>query len=100
MAEEYGFMGGIIVLLLYAVMIANSFHIAEVAKDRFGCFIAIGSGVLFMVHIGINIGMTLGLMPITGIPLPFLSYGGSFLILCCFLQGMLQSVYRYRYTYT
>ncbi|MDR0444737.1 MAG: rod shape-determining protein RodA [Puniceicoccales bacterium] len=99
MAEEHGFMGGVIVLLLYALMIANSFRIAWMARDSFGCFIATGAGVLWMVHIGINIGMTLGLMPITGIPLPFLSYGGSFLILCCFLQGMLQSVYHYRYHY-
>ena len=52
--------------------------------------------VLFFVHIFINIGMTIGLMPITGLPLPFLSYGGSFILSCCIMQGFLQSIYRYR----
>ena len=49
-----------------------------------------------MVHIFINIGMTLGITPVTGLPLPMLSYGGSFVISCCVLQGLLQSIYRFR----
>jgi rod shape determining protein RodA len=100
MAEEHGLMGSLVVLFLYAVMMANGFRIAYGARDSFGSFIAVGAVVLWMIHVGINIGMTLGLMPITGIPLPFLSYGGSFLVLSCFLQGVLQSIYRYRYHYT
>jgi rod shape determining protein RodA len=99
-AEEQGLMGSLLVLLLYVMMIANGFRIAWMSRDSFGGFMAVGATVIGMVHVGINIGMTLGLMPITGIPLPFISYGGSFLILSCFLQGMLQSVYRYRYHYT
>jgi rod shape determining protein RodA len=100
MAEEHGLMGSLVVLFLYAMMMANGFRIAYRARDSFGSFIAVGAVVLWMIHVGINIGMTLGLMPITGIPLPFLSYGGSFLVLSCFLQGVLQSIYRYRYHYT
>jgi rod shape determining protein RodA len=51
---------------------------------------------MFAVHVFVNIGMTIGLVPVTGIPLPFLSYGGSFLLSCCILQGLVQSVYRFR----
>ena len=53
--------------------------------------LAAGVSVIFMVHIFINIGMTLGITPVTGLPLPMLSYGGSFVISCCVLQGLLQS---------
>ena len=56
--------------------------------------------VLFLVHFFINIGMTIGITPITGLPLPFLSYGGSFVLSCFILQGLVQSVYRYRKDYT
>jgi len=58
--------------------------------------LALGVTIIFSVHVFINIGMTIGLMPITGLPLPFLSYGGSFMISCCILQGLVQSVYRFR----
>ncbi len=96
LAEESGFMGGIIVLFLYAVLLINGVRIAGLARDRFGMLLAIGVSVIFMVHIFVNIGMTIGLMPITGLPLPFLSYGGSFVLSCCVLQGFVQSVYRFR----
>ena len=58
--------------------------------------LALGVSVILIVHVFVNIGMTIGLMPITGLPLPFLSYGGSFLLSCCILQGLVQSVYRFR----
>jgi rod shape determining protein RodA len=58
--------------------------------------LAVGVTVIFTIHTFINIGMTIGMMPITGLPLPFLSYGGSFLLTCCILQGIVQSVYRHR----
>jgi len=51
---------------------------------------------LFTVHVFVNIAMTIGLVPITGIPLPFISYGGTFVLSCCLLQGLVQSVYRFR----
>jgi rod shape determining protein RodA len=98
-AEERGFLGSTVVLLAYLVLILNGLRIAALSRDRFGTYLAVGISVLFMTHICINVGMTLGLMPITGIPLPFLSYGGSFLLICCFLQGVVQSIYRFHMSY-
>ena len=95
-AEEKGFLGGSLVLLLFAVIVGNGIRIAAIARDRFGMLLAAGATVIFMIHIFINIGMTLGITPITGLPLPLLSYGGSFVISCCVLQGLLQSIYRFR----
>jgi rod shape determining protein RodA len=94
-AEERGFLGSMIILLAYIVLIFNGLRIAVLSRDRFGTYLAVGISALFLTHVCINVGMTLGLMPITGIPLPFLSYGGSFLLICCFLQGMIQSIYRF-----
>lgn len=96
LAEETGFMGGFFVILLFSVLVGNGIRIAIMARDRFGMYLAIGISTIFMVHIFINIGMTIGIMPITGIPLPFLSYGGSFILSCCVLQGLIQSIYRFR----
>jgi rod shape determining protein RodA len=58
--------------------------------------LAVGVSVLLMTHVFINVGMTIGITPITGLPLPFLSYGGSFLVTCFVMLGMVQSVYRHR----
>ncbi len=98
LAEEKGLVGGLIVLVLYAILLFNTLRVAALARDRFGLLLATGVSVLFMVHLFVNIGMTLGLMPITGIPLPFISYAVTFLMSCCFLQGIVQSVYRFRRT--
>ena len=95
-AEEKGFLGSITVLSLFGLMLFNGIRIAGLSRDRFGTLLALGVTVLFMVHMFVNIAMTIGLVPITGIPLPFISYGGSFVISCCFLQGLVQSVYRFR----
>jgi len=65
-------------------------------RDRLGTLLALGGTVLIAVHVFVNIAMTIGLVPITGIPLPFISYGGSFVLSCCVLQGLVQSVYRFR----
>jgi rod shape determining protein RodA len=95
-AEESGFLGSTFVLGLLGLLIANGFRIAGLARDRFGMLLAVGVSVLFLVHTFINVGMTIGITPITGLPLPFLSYGGSFVLSCCILQGLVQSVYRFR----
>ena len=95
-AEETGFLGSAFVVGLFCLMVANGIRIAGLARDRFGMYLAIGVSVLFLVHFFINIGMTIGITPITGLPLPFLSYGGSFVLSCFILQGLVQSVYRYR----
>ena len=97
LAEETGLFGTYFVLVLYFILIFNTFRIATMARDRFGCYICVGISLLMLTHIWINIGMTLGIMPITGLPLPFLSYGGSFMLVCFFCQGLVQSVYRFRF---
>lgn len=95
-AEETGFLGSAFVVGLFCLMVTNGIRIAGLARDRFGMQLAIGVSILFLVHFFINIGMTIGITPITGLPLPFLSYGGSFVLSCFILQGLVQSVYRYR----
>jgi len=96
LAEEKGFLGSVTVLALFGVVLANGVRIASLARDRFGTLLALGVTTLMAVHIFVNIAMTIGLVPIKGLPLPFLSYGGSFLLSCCILQGLVQSVYRFR----
>ena len=95
-AEEKGLLGSFTVLSLFGLMLFNGIRIAGLARDRFGTLLALGVTVLFAVHVFVNIAMTIGLVPITGIPLPFISYGGSFMLSCCLLQGLVQSVYRFR----
>jgi rod shape determining protein RodA len=99
-AEEKGFLGSLTVLGLFGIVLFNGIRIAGLARDRLGTLIAIGVTVLFAVHVFVNIAMTIGLVPITGIPLPFISYGGSFVLSCCLLQGLVQSVYRFRKDFT
>ncbi len=100
LAEEKGFIGGLSVIGLFTVLLANGVRIAGMARDRFGMLLAVGVTVIFTIHVFINVGMTIGLTPITGLPLPFLSYGGSFILSCCILQGIIQSVHRYRRAFT
>ena len=95
-AEEKGFLGSITVLGLFGLVLFNGIRIAGSARDRLGTLLALGVTVLFAVHVFVNIAMTIGLVPITGIPLPFISYGGSFVLSCCLLQGLVQSVWRFR----
>ncbi len=95
-AEEKGFLGSITVIGLFGVVLWNGIRIAGLARDRFGALLALGVTVLTAVHVFVNIAMTIGLVPVTGIPLPFISYGGTFLLSCCLLQGLVQSVYRFR----
>lgn len=95
-AEEKGFLGSITIIGLFAVVLWNGIRIAGLARDRFGQLLALGVTVLIGVHVFVNIAMTVGLVPVTGIPLPFISYGGTFVLSCCLLQGLVQSVYRFR----
>ena len=95
-AEEKGFLGSITLIGLFAVVLWNGIRIAGLARDRFGALLALGVSVLIGVHVFVNISMTIGLVPVTGIPLPFISYGGTFVLSCCLLQGLVQSVYRFR----
>lgn len=99
LAEEAGFLGCALALGLYAVIILGGLRIAEQARDEFGKLTAIGITVLLAAHVVINIGMTIGLLPITGLPLPLMSYGGSSLLSICMCLGILQSIGARRYIF-
>ena len=96
LAEEWGLIGSVFALFAYSVVIYGCIKVASKSADLFGRLLAASVAVLLMVHLFINVGMTLGITPITGLPLPFMSYGGSFIITCFLMMGVVQSVYRHR----
>lgn len=98
-AEEKGFVGSVVVLALYAVVLFTGIRIAGQARDRLGKMIAVGVVTLIFSHVFINIGMNIRIVPVTGIPLPLLSYGGSSVLGSLIALGMLQNVYMYRKVY-
>ena len=98
-AEEKGFLGSVMVIGLYSVLIFSGIKIAYQARDRLGKLLAVGVVTMLFGHIFINIGMNIRLMPVTGIPLPLLSYGGSSVLCSLIAIGVLQNVYIYRRSY-
>lgn len=95
--EEFGFLGSITVLGLFAVVLWRCLHIAAVARDRFGMVVAAGVGGLLAFQLFVNVGMTLGIMPVIGIPLPFVSYGGTSLIATFAMLGLVMNVHMRRF---
>lgn len=95
-AEETGFVGSIFLLLMYATLLISIFRTALNAPDEFGQYLCIGTGTVFAVHTIVNIGMSIRLMPVTGLPLPLVSYGGTFLLASFSYLGIVQSVYAAR----
>src|SRR5262245_10783335 len=95
-AEELGFIGATVLLLFEALLIWQALAIAGVARDSFGRLIAVGIAALFLCHLLVNVGVNMSIMPVTGIPLPFISYGGSFTMTTLAAIGLLQSVALYR----
>jgi len=98
-AEEKGFVGSVVVLTLYGVVLFTGIRIASRARDRLGRLLAVGVVTLLFSHVFINIGMNIRIMPVTGVPLPLLSYGGSSVLGSLIAMGMLQNVYIYRKAY-
>jgi rod shape determining protein RodA len=92
LSERLGFVGGILLLGLFFVLIWRILHVATIARDRFGVLLAVGIATIFLFHVFVNIGMTMGIMPVTGIPLPFISYGRSSLVVSVISLGLLQSI--------
>lgn len=92
-AEETGFVGSTLMLLAYLILIFSALRTAVIAVDDFGRYLAIGIGMLIFIHSAVNIGMTIRLMPVTGLPLPLVSLGGSFIISTMVSLGILQSIY-------
>ncbi len=95
--EEMGFIGGAILLVLFFFVISRAVRVSGLAKDQFGMLIAAGVGSMLFFHVLVNIGMTIGVMPVTGIPLPFVSYGGSSMLTNSIAIGMLLNVYMRRH---
>ncbi|GAC1358413.1 MAG: rod shape-determining protein RodA [Vulcanimicrobiaceae bacterium] len=93
LGEELGFIGALVLISLYAVMLFGGIRTMFVARDRFGFLLAAGLVAMLVFHIMVNIGMTIGIMPITGIPLPFLSYGGSAILTNYAAVGILLNIY-------
>jgi rod shape determining protein RodA len=96
--EEFGFAGAMALLGLYALMLWRAFRAAMLAKDAFGTYLAAAIGSMFALQMFVNVGMTVGIMPITGIPLPFVSYGGSSFLMNCAAIGLLENVHMRRLT--
>jgi rod shape determining protein RodA len=93
LGEELGFVGALILLALYGVVLFGGIRTIFVARDRFGFLLAAGLVAMLVFHIMVNIGMTVGIMPITGIPLPFMSYGGSAILTNYAAIGILLNIY-------
>lgn len=95
--EELGFIGSVTVIGLFAIVAWRIWRISRAAPDSTGTFICIGIVSMFVFHVFENIGMTMGIMPITGIPLPFISYGGSSILLMFMAIGLVNNVYIHRF---
>jgi cell division protein FtsW (lipid II flippase) len=95
-AQQWGFLGCAVLLGLYAIIISSGLKIALHNTDAFGRLLAVGIVAMFVVEVIVNISMTVGLMPITGLTLPFVSYGGSSLIVSMAAVGLLNNVGRCR----
>ncbi len=98
--EEWGFLGVSFVLLLYLLIMILAIYIASKSKDSYGKLVACGIAVMILSHVIINVGMTIGIMPITGLPLLFLSYGGSSMLTAIISIALLESIWiKRRYDY-
>lgn len=95
-AEQFGFVGGVLVIVAFVIIIWRLLVISANARDRFGALIAAGVASMIVFHVFVNIGMTIGIMPVTGLPLPFLSQGGSFFMAMTLSLGIANSVWLMR----
>ncbi len=98
LAEETGFIGAILLLFLYGALMFYAMRIALQSKNDFGALVTMGITAMLFVHIMVNVGMVMGLMPVVGVPLPFLSYGGSFLISTMMAMGLLLNAHLHKGT--
>lgn len=92
LAERIGFVGSVLLLFLFFVFIWRILRVATISRDRFGVLIAVGIATIFLFHVFVNVGMAMGIMPVTGLPLPFISYGRSSLVVSILSLGLLQSI--------
>jgi len=92
LAEDLGFVGALMLFGLFIVLLLSALRIAHRSRDAFGTYVAGGIAAMLAFQIVVNVGMAISLMPITGIPLPFISQGGSSLISICIALGALQAI--------
>jgi len=90
--EEYGFIGTAFIVIMFLIILLRILYIVKNSNNNFASLVSVGIFSLFSFHVFINIGMTIGIMPITGVPLPFLSYGGSALVVDIFAVFLLLSI--------
>ena len=95
-AEETGFLGAAVVIAMYVLLMISIFSTALTAQDDFGRYLCAGIGAMFALHSIVNMGMTIRMMPVTGLPLPLVSYGGTFMVTSLMALGIVQSVYSKR----
>jgi len=95
--EQLGFVGGAVLLGLFAILIWRSLRIAAMARDTFGMLVAAGIAGMWAFQLFVNVGMTMGIMPITGLPLPFVSFGGSGLLMNFIAVGLLLNIHMRRF---
>ena len=98
LGEEFGFVGAAFVLALFAILMWRAIRIAYLSKDAFGTYLAAGIAAMFAIQMFVNVGMVIGIMPITGIPLPFVSYGGSSMLANFIAVGLLLNIHMRRFT--
>ncbi len=98
-AEEWGFVGCVVLLVLFAALIALAFRVARRSKDRFGSLVVVGMASFILWQALINIGMVIGVLPVVGITLPFVSYGGSSLVSLCLAIGLIENVSMRRFVF-
>jgi rod shape determining protein RodA len=96
--EEFGFVGAALVLALFAILMWRAIRISYLSKDAFGTYVAAGIAAMFAIQMFVNVGMVIGIMPITGIPLPFVSYGGSSMLANFMAVGLLLNIHMRRFT--
>jgi rod shape determining protein RodA len=96
--EEFGFAGAALLLALFAILMWRAIRISFLSKDAFGTYVAAGLAAMFAIQMFVNVGMVVGIMPITGIPLPFVSYGGSSMLANFIAVGLLLNIHMRRFT--
>ena len=96
LAEEFGFIGAFGTLMLYSLLLAMMLGIAVRSRNRFGALVCIGVAAMLFLHLFINIGMSMGLLPVVGVPLPFLSYGGTMMLASLMACGLVLNVWAHR----
>lgn len=97
LGEEFGFLGSVVILILFSVLVWRSLRIAMLSRDLFGTVVAAAVVGLLALQVFVNVGMTIGIAPITGVPLPFISYGGTSLVMWFGLIGLLLNIHMRRF---